>query len=69
VILDLRDLDDVDPGLGFTLLDYSDRLGRAGGWLWLVHGPGRAGTSLRNLGVHDRVRSSPSRAAAGWIER
>ncbi len=67
VIIDLRELDDLDAHLALTLLDYNNRLARNGGWLWLVHGAGNAGSSLRYLGVHDRVRSSPSRAAAGWL--
>ena len=69
VIIDVRDLDDVDPHLALTFLDYNERLAREGGWLWLVHGAGDAGSSLRHMGVHDRVRSSPSRAAAGWLVR
>lgn len=69
VIIDVRDLDDVDPHLAITLLEHNEELVREGGWLWLVHGAGNAGTSLRHMGVHDRVRSSPSRAAAGWVER
>lgn len=67
VIIDVRDLDDVDPRLALALLEYSERLTRDGGWLWLVHGAGNAGSALRYMGVHDRVRSSPSRAAAGWV--
>jgi hypothetical protein len=67
VIIDVCDLDDVDPHLALALLDYNQRLARDGGWLWLVHGAGNVGSTLRYLGVHDRVRSSPSRAAAGWL--
>jgi hypothetical protein len=69
VIIDVRELDDIDPGLGFTLLDCNAQLERGGGWLRLVYGAGRPGSSLRMLGVHDRVRSSPSREAAGWLPR
>jgi anti-anti-sigma regulatory factor len=67
VIIDLRDLDDLDPHLALTLLEYNRRLARDGGWLWLVHNAGNVGSSLRLLGVHDRVHSSPSREAAGWL--
>ena len=66
VIIDMRDLDNIDPPLALTLLEYNLRLARDVGWLRLVHGAGNAGSALRYLGVHDRVRSSPSRAAAGW---
>lgn len=67
VIIDVGGLDDVDPRLAFVFLEFSERLAHEGGWLWLVHGAGNAGSSLRGMGVHDRVRSSPSRAAAGWV--
>jgi anti-anti-sigma regulatory factor len=66
VIIDLRDLDDVDPHLALALLDGNRRLAREGGWLWLIHGAGNVGSALRLMGVHERVSSSPSRAAAGW---
>jgi hypothetical protein len=66
VVVDLSALDDVDPALALVLLEVDDRLARSGGWLWLVHGPGRAGSSLRFIGVHDRIRSSPSLLASGW---
>ena len=69
VIIDVCELDDVDAHLGLALLECNDDLRRRGGWLCLVHGAGRPGTSLRQLGVHDRVPSSPSRAAAGWVGR
>lgn len=67
VIIDVCELDDVDPPLGLVLLECNDDLRRRGGWLLLVHGAGQPGTALRRLGVHDRVPSSPSRAAAGWV--
>jgi anti-anti-sigma regulatory factor len=66
VLVDLLDLDDVDPATALVLLEYDERFSAAGGWLWLVHGAGPAGSSLRFMGVHDRVPSSPSREAAGW---
>ena len=66
VLVDLHELDDVDPALALVLLECDDDLAAAGGWLWLVHGAGSAGSSLRFMGVHDRVRSSPSLQAAGW---
>lgn len=66
VIVDLSGLDDVDPELALVLLEEDDSLQRSGGWLWLVHGVGNVGSSLRYLGVYPRVPSSPSRAAAGW---
>lgn len=66
VIVDLSALEDVDARLALALLEEDDALQRAGGWLWLVHGAGRVGSSLRYLGVHPRVPSSPSRVAAGW---
>lgn len=66
VIVDLSGLDDIDAGLALALLEENDELRRAGGWLWLVHGAGTVGSTLRHLGVHGRVPSSPSRAAAGW---
>ena len=69
VIIDLRDLDDVDPHLALALLDFNNRFARDGGWLCLVHGAGNAGSSLRLMGVHDRIQSSPSREAAGWLGR
>lgn len=68
VIIDVGDLDDADSHLALALLDYNERLARDGGWLWLVHGAGNVGSTLRYMGVHDRVRSSPSRAAAGWVK-
>jgi anti-anti-sigma regulatory factor len=67
VIIDLRDLDDVDAHLALALLDGNRRLARHGGWLWLIHGAGNVGSALRLMGVHERVHSSPSRAAAGWL--
>jgi hypothetical protein len=66
VVVDLLELDDVDPATALVLLECDDRLTAAGGWLWLVHGAGPAGSSLRFMGIHDRVPSSPSRQAAGW---
>jgi anti-anti-sigma regulatory factor len=69
VIVDLRRLDDVDASLALVLLEQDERLARAGGWLLLVHGPGRAGSSLRFMGLHDRIRSSPSLVATGWAGR
>lgn len=69
VIIDLRDLDDVDPHLALALLDGNRRLAREGGWLCLIHGAGNVGSALRLMGVHERVGSSPSRAAAGWLAR
>ncbi|MEO7981436.1 MAG: STAS domain-containing protein [Sporichthyaceae bacterium] len=66
VLIDLRHLDDVDPALALVLLECDEQLTEAGGWLWLVHGAGAPGSSLRFMGVHDRVRSAPSRQAAGW---
>ena len=69
VIVDLRRLGDVDPELALVLLELDDGLTRAGGWLWLVHGPGRAGSSLLFMGLHDRIRSSPSLVASGWDGR
>lgn len=66
VIVDLSGLDDVDPELALVLLEEDQDLQRRGGWLWLVHGVGKVGSSLRYLGVYPRVPSSPSREAAGW---
>ena len=66
VLMDLGDLDDVDPATALVLLECDERFSAAGGWLWLVHGAGATGSSLRFMGVHDRIRSSPSRQAAGW---
>jgi len=69
VVVDLRALDDVDPSLALVLLEQDDRLARADGWLCLIHGAGRAGSSLRFMGVHDRIRSSPSLVTSGWTGR
>jgi anti-anti-sigma regulatory factor len=69
VIVDLRRLRDVDPALALVLLEHDDRLAQAGGRLCLIHGPGRAGSSLRFMGLHDRIRSSPSLVASGWDAR
>jgi hypothetical protein len=66
VVLDLRELTDVDPALALVLLEADEDLTELGGWLWLVHGAGAAGSSLRFMGVHDRVPSSPTLAASGW---
>ncbi len=66
VLIDLSALDDIDPSVALVLLEYDELLTAAGGWLWLVHNRGAVGSSLRFMGVHDRVRSSPSREAACW---
>ncbi len=66
VLVDLRELDDVDPATALVLLESDDRFRAGGGWMWLVHGAGKVGSSLRFMGVHDRVRSSPTRRSAGW---
>lgn len=66
VLVDLRELADVDPALAVVLLEADDDLTELGGWLWLVHGAGAAGSSLRFMGVHDRVPSSPTLASSGW---
>jgi anti-anti-sigma regulatory factor len=66
LVVDLRRLTDVDPALALALLETADGLARDGGWLCLVHGRGRAGSSLRFMGVHDRIRSSPTLVSSGW---
>jgi anti-anti-sigma regulatory factor len=38
VLVDLTDLDDVDPAVAVTFLEQDERLTARGGWLWLVHG-------------------------------
>jgi hypothetical protein len=68
VIVDLHPMESFDPALGRTLLDFARRLELSGGWLRLVHGADPAGSVLRLTGMHDRIGSSPSREAAGWLE-
>ena len=66
VIVDLGELADVSPALALVLLEADDDLVDLGGWLWLVHSACAAGSSLRFMGVHDRIRSSPTLASSGW---
>jgi hypothetical protein len=68
VIVDLHPMESFDPALGQTLLDFDQRLELSGGWLRLVHGADPAGSVLRLTGMHDRIGSSPSREAAGWLD-
>ena len=68
VIVDLHPMESFDPALGRTLMDFVDHLALRGGWLRLVHGADPAGSVLRLTGMHDRIDSSPSREAAGWME-
>lgn len=58
VLVDLTDLDDVNPTVAATFLEQDERLTALGGWLWLVHGAAELGAALRSAGVTPRVRTS-----------
>jgi len=68
VIIDLHELEDLADDVCGVLLEYDQRLTAAGGWLHLVHHTDNAGEVLRRTGLHDRLRSSPSREAAAWLD-
>jgi len=58
VLVDLTDLNDVEPAVAVTFLEQDERLTALGGWLWLVHGSTELGDALRSAGVAPPVRTS-----------